>query len=128
MAYVARVLLEDIYPPWRQGRVTPAPGGGTNFNWMAMKHAMLCWHKDQVAHLGIHVHEALLTECVPRHAFFMGAVALPLYSCTAMKWIDKDGQPLAAQTPDAVCSMWQTCHDDTTDAAQSIQEAAVDVP
>ena len=103
MAYVGRIVLEDTLPPWRHDLVTPAPGGGTNFNWMAMKHTLLCWHKDKVAEFGIHVHEALLGECVKRGALFMGAVGQPLYSCTAMKWLDKDGQPLAAQTPDAVC-------------------------
>ena len=103
MAYVGRVLLEDAYPPWRKGRVTPSPGGGTGFNWMVMKHTLLCWPVDTIAKFGHDINAALVDECVKRDALFMGAVGQPLYSCTAMKWLDKDGQPLAAQTPDAVC-------------------------
>ena len=63
MAYVARVLLEDIYPPWRQGRVTPAPGGGTSFNWMVMKHTLLCWPSATIQTFGDDIFEALLNKC-----------------------------------------------------------------
>ena len=103
MAYIGRLLLADACPPWQKRSVTPAPGGGTSFNWMVMKHTLLCWPSATIQKLGNDIFEALVSKCVKRHALFMGAVGQPLYSCTAMKWLDKDGQPLAAQTPDAVC-------------------------
>ena len=95
--------MADASPPWQKRSVTPAPGGGTNFNWMVMKHTLLCWPSATIQKLGNDIFEALLNKCAKRNAHFMGAVGQPLYSCTVMKWLDKDGQPLAAQTPDAVC-------------------------
>ena len=95
--------MVDASPPWQKRSVTPAPGGGTSFNWMVMKHTLLCWPSATIQKLGNDIFEALLNKCAKRNAHFMGAVGQPLYSCTAMKWLDKDGQPLAAQTPDAVC-------------------------
>ena len=95
VAYVGWLILESTRPPNMMSQPLAAPGGGTNMDWLVVKHSLRCWTPEIIQTcetIDTHFREL----CAQRGAIFRGVVGQPLYSCTRMKWFHEDGQPLAA--------------------------------
>ena len=101
LAYLAQIVIKGLAHPHRDIQPLEAPGseGGTSFDWVLMKHTMLCWRKVTVAQFGGQVVAIFENLCRKRGVTFNGLVAVPLFCCGKAKHFSmRTGQPLAAKS------------------------------
>ena len=96
-----RFVLDTDKMPWRMERPA-APGGvdHASFDWDLNKTTLLSWDVDSTQWLGDMVSEEVQKSVVG--ATVLGCVGQPLYTCMGTRYMTPSGQPVAADSAEAL--------------------------